>query len=97
MKNVKFWNWRIATIAAIAAPLSVLIHELAHVAVLELGGVPAHLRGFSMGMPSNYFWDFQGLENAKLHLSVSNSVFIAASLAGPIVTLGISVLCLLRT
>lgn len=85
-----YWNWRIAVIASIAAPLSVLLHELAHVGALELGGVAAHLRGFSMGMPIDYFWNFEGLENAKVHFGVPSFVFVLAGLAGPITTLVIA-------
>lgn len=86
----QYWNWRIALTAAIAAPVSVLLHELAHVGALELGGVAAHLRGFSMGMPTDYFWNFEGLENAKVHFGVAGSVFVVAALAGPITTLVIA-------
>lgn len=86
----RYWRWRIALIAAIAAPFSVLLHELAHVGALEFGGVAAHLRGFSMAMPVGYFWNFEGLENAKTHFAVSDSVFAAAALAGPITTLVIA-------
>jgi hypothetical protein len=86
----RHWNWKIALIAAIAAPLSVLLHELAHVGALEFGGVAAHLRGFSMGMPVGYFWNFEGLENAKVHFAVPASVFVAGALAGPITTLVIA-------
>ncbi len=87
MNTGRFWNWRIAVIASIAAPFSVLLHELAHVGALEFGGVAAHLRGFSMGMPVGYFWNFAGLENAKVHFGVSDTVFAAAAIAGPIATL----------
>lgn len=90
MNVSRYWNWRIAVIASIAAPLSVLFHELAHVISLEFGGVAAHLRGFSMGMPVGYFWNFEGLENAKLHLGVPDAVFVVAALAGPITTLVIA-------
>lgn len=90
MNSKQFWSWRIAAIAAVAAPFSVLLHELAHVGVLEFGGVPAHLRGFSMGMPIGYFWNFEGLENAKAHIGVAGTVFAVAALAGPITTLGIA-------
>lgn len=86
----RYWKWRIAAIASIAAPLSVLLHELAHVGALEFGGVAAHLRGFSMGMPIGYFWNFEGLENAKAHFGVPGTVFVVAALAGPITTLGIA-------
>lgn len=67
-----------------------LLHELAHVGALEFGGVGAHLRGFSMGMPVGYFWNFEGLENAKVHFGVSDAVFAAAAVAGPITTLVIA-------
>jgi hypothetical protein len=90
MNTGRFWNWRIAVIASIAAPFSVSLHELAHIGALEFGGVAAHLRGFSMGMPIGYFWNFEGLENAKAHFGVPRSVFVAAALAGPITTLGIA-------
>lgn len=73
-----------------AAPSSVLLHELAHVGALEFGGVAAHLRGFSMGMPVGYFWNFEDLENAKAHFAVPDSVFAIAALAGPITTLVIA-------
>lgn len=65
MNTSRYWNWRIAVIAFIAAPSSVLLHELAHVGALELGGVAAQLRGFSMGTPADFFWNFEGLEDAK--------------------------------
>ena len=90
MKAGRFWNWRIAGIAYFAAPFSVLLHELAHIGALEFGGVAAHLRGFSMGMPIGYFWNFAGLENAKAHFRVTGSVFVIAALAGPITTLVIA-------
>lgn len=86
----RYWSWHIALIAAIAAPLSVLLHELAHVGALEFGGVDAHLRGFSMGMPIGYFWNFDGLNRAKVELGVSGIVFVVAALAGPITTLVIA-------
>lgn len=76
-------------IASVAAPISVLLHELAHIGVMELGGVAAELRGFSMGMPVGYFWDFAGLESARAHYGVHDSVFVLAALAGPVTTLGI--------
>ncbi len=90
MNTGRYWNWRIVAIASIAAPLSVLLHELAHVEALEFGGVAAHLRGFSMGMPIGYFWNFKGLENANLHFGVPGTVFVVAALAGPITTLVIA-------
>lgn len=65
MNSGQYWNWRIAVIASIAAPFSVLLPELAHVGALEFGGVAVHLRGFSMGIPMGYFWNFEGQENAK--------------------------------
>jgi hypothetical protein len=83
----RYWNWKIALIAAIAAPLSVLVHELAHVGALEWGGVAAHLRGFSMGMPVGYSWNFKDLENAEAHFAVPGHVFAVAALAGPMTTL----------
>jgi hypothetical protein len=83
----RFWCWRTALIAACAAPISVLLHEFAHIGAMELGGVDAELRGFSMGMPVGYFWSFAGLEEAKAHYKVSSSVFVVAALAGPITTL----------
>ena len=90
MNSSRYWNWRIAVVASIAAPFSVLLHELMHVGALEFGGVAAHLRGFSMGMPVGYFWNFEGLENAKVHFGVSDTVFVAAAVAGPITTLVIA-------
>ncbi len=90
MNTGRFWNWRVAVIASIAAPLSVLLHELAHVSALELSGVAAHLRGFSMGMPVGYFWNFEGLENAQVHLLIPDRVLAAAALAGPLTTLVIA-------
>lgn len=57
---------------------------------LEFGGVAAHLRGFSMGMPIGYFWNFEGLENAKAHFGVPGTVFAVAAVAGPITTLVIA-------
>lgn len=90
MNLSRYWNWRIAAIAAIAAPLSVLLHELAHVGALEFGGMAAHLRGFSMGMPVGYFWNFEGLENAKAHFGATDAVFAIAALVGPITTLVIA-------
>jgi hypothetical protein len=80
-------DWKVVAVAFVAAPLAVLLHELAHVGALECGGVDAHLRGFSMGMPVDYFWDFDGLENAKQHFGVSAAVFVFAALAGPVTTL----------
>lgn len=90
MSVSRHWNWRIALTAAVAAPLSVLLHELAHVGALEFGGVTAHLRGFSMAMPVGYFWNFEGLENAQAHFAVPASVFAVGALAGPMTTLFIA-------
>lgn len=90
MNSGRYWNWRIAVIASIATPFSVLLHELAHAGALELGGVAAHLRGFSMGMPIGYFWNFEGLEHAKSYFGVPGSVFVIAAMADPITTLGIA-------
>lgn len=81
------FNWQAAAIAFVAAPLSVLLHELAHVGALECGGIDAHLRGFSMGMPVGYFWDFEGLRQAQEHFSVPDAVFVLAAFAGPFTTL----------
>ena len=89
MNTSRFWNWRTALIAAAAAPISVLLHEFAHIGALELGGVDAKLRGFSMGMPVGYFWNFAGLEEAMAHYNVSSAVFVVAALAGPITTLAL--------
>lgn len=74
-KQIRLFNWKITAIAFAAAPLSVLLHELAHVGALEFGGVDAHLRGFSMGMPVGFFWDFEGLEKAAKYFNVTGSVF----------------------
>lgn len=87
INKIDWFDWKIVVIAFIAAPIAVLLHELAHVVVLEAGGVDAHLRGFSMGMPVGYFWDFDGLEKAKEFFRVPESVFVFAALAGPLVTL----------
>lgn len=89
MNTSQFWSWRTARIAFVAAPISVLLHELAHMGAMELCGVAAELRGFSMGMPVGYPWNFAGLEDARTHYAVSNSVFVMAALAGPMTTLAI--------
>lgn len=89
MNTNRFWSWRTAIIASVAAPISVLLHELAHIGAMDLGGVAAELRGFSMGMPVGYFWNFAGLESARAHYGVPNSVLVLAALAGPITTLTI--------
>jgi len=60
MNSGRYWNWRIAVIASIAAPFSVLLPELAHVGALKFGSVAVHLRGYSMGIPIGYFWNFEG-------------------------------------
>lgn len=84
------WNWRVAAIAFLATPLAVLVHELAHLVTLELGGVPAHLESFSAAMPKGFWWNFSGLEQARDHLRIPDRVFAIAALAGPIATLLIS-------
>jgi hypothetical protein len=65
----------------------VLVHELSHIAALEIGGVPAHLQSFSAAMPRGYLWTFRGLDSAKGHLGVPDRVFVIAALAGPTATL----------
>ena len=84
-------NWKIALMAAVTAPLVVLFHELAHVFVLEGAGIDARLRGFSMGMPVGYSWDFKGLEAAASFYHVTGRAIGYAALAGPLTTLFIAV------
>ena len=80
-------NWKIALMAAVTAPLVVLFHELAHVFVLEGAGIDARLRGFSMGTPVGYSWDFKGLEAAASFYHVNGRAIAFAALAGPLTTL----------
>ena len=80
-------DWKIAVMAAVAAPLVVLLHEHAHIFALESGGIDAHLYGFSMAMPVGYSWNFEGLEQACAFYNASPSSVAYAALAGPITTL----------
>jgi len=80
-------DWQIALAAAATAPLVVLLHELAHVVALQAAGIDARLRGFSMGVPAAYSWDFQGLEQAASFYHTDRSAIAWAALAGPLPTL----------
>lgn len=80
-------EWKAALIAAVTAPLVVLCHELAHVLLLEAGGIDAQLRGFSMAVPVGYSWDFHGLEQAASFYDVNGRSIAFAALAGPLTTL----------
>ena len=86
-KLVRLMDWKIAVTAAVAAPLVVLLHELAHVFALEIGGIKAHLYGFSVAMPIGYSWDFKGLEEACVSYNANASSIAFAALAGPMTTL----------
>jgi len=83
----RFFEPKTAAMAFVLAPLFVLMHELAHIMALELGGISAHLRGFSMAMPVGYFWDFQGLAGAQRHYDVATGAIVRGALAGPVTTL----------
>lgn len=73
--------------AFFGVPLFVLVHEIAHVAMLDWWGIPARLRGFAMGMPVHYFWNFAGLSAAQLHYRVPGTALVVSALAGPVVSL----------
>jgi hypothetical protein len=86
-KILRVIDWKIALMAAVTTPLVVLFHELAHIVVLELGGIDAQLCGFSMGTPVGYSWDFKGLEAAASFYHVNGRAIAYAALAGPLTTL----------
>ena len=86
-KLFRLIDWKIAVAAAVAAPVVVLLHELAHVFALDFGGIDAHLYGFSMAVPVGYSWDFKGLEEACVSYNANPSSIAYAALAGPIITL----------
>ena len=53
-------NWKIALMAAVTAPLVVLLHELAHVFVLEGAGIDARLYRVFDGDARGILVGFQG-------------------------------------
>jgi len=80
---------QLAGLTFIAAPLNVLLHELAHILVLTLGGIPARLVALGSMTPIGFVWTFEGLRAAQLHYGAGDAVVVAGALAGPVFTLAV--------
>jgi hypothetical protein len=91
LRSTRYWK-RIGLIAGlifIAAPLNVLFHELAHMLVLTLGGIPSELVSLGGMTPIGFQWDFDSLRAAQAHFGTSATPIVAGALAGPLFTLGV--------
>ncbi len=77
----------IGGLASIAAPVTVLFHELAHIAVFTLAGIPSHLVAFGMAMPIGYQWNLESLRQAQVQYGAGAGVFVLGAFVGPILTL----------
>jgi hypothetical protein len=91
LRSTRYWK-RIALIAGLtffAAPLNVLLHELAHMLVLTLGGIPSQLWSLGGMTPIGFQWDFDSLRAAQEHYGTSVAPIVSGALAGPLFTLGV--------
>jgi hypothetical protein len=89
LRSTRYWK-RIGLIAGLtflAAPVNVLFHELAHMLVLTLGGIPAQLVSLGGMTPIGFQWDFASLRLAQAHYGTSAAPIVAGALAGPLFTL----------
>ncbi len=73
----------------VATPLNVVLHELAHILVLTLGGIPSVLTALGSMTPIGYQWNFESLREAQVHYGVGDAAIVAGALAGPIFTLSV--------
>lgn len=77
----------VAGLTSVAAPVNVVLHELAHISALEVGGVPGSLIAMGSAEPTGFGWTFESLRAAQAHYGAGDAVFVAAALAGPVFTL----------
>jgi hypothetical protein len=93
MNNHSKISWRRILITGvltfIAAPVTVLLHELAHIIAFTLAGIPSHLVAFGMAMPVGYQWNIESLQQAQLYYGAGTRVFVFGVLAGPLLTLAL--------
>ncbi len=80
---------QIGGLTFIAAPLNVLLHELAHILVLTLGGIPARLVALGSMTPIGFDWTFESLRAAQVHYGAGAAAVVAGALAGPVLTLAV--------
>lgn len=74
-------------LTALAAPLTALLHEQAHIITFTLAGIPSHLAAFGIAMPVGYQWNIESLRLAQIHYGSGAGVFVIGVLAGPVLTL----------
>jgi hypothetical protein len=73
----------------LATPLNVLLHELAHILVLTVGGIPSVLTSLASMTPIGFQWNFESLRDAQVHYGAGDAAVVAGALAGPIFTLSV--------
>jgi hypothetical protein len=81
--------FQIGGLTFIAAPLNVLLHELAHIVALTLGGIPSRLVALGSQLPIGFDWTFESLRQAQLHYGAGDAAFVVGALAGPLFTLSV--------
>lgn len=80
---------QIGGVTFLATPLNVVLHELAHILVLTLGGIPSVLTALGSMTPIGFQWNFESLRDAQAHYGAGDASVVAGALAGPILTLSV--------
>ncbi len=75
-----------AAMAFLAAPIAVLLHELAHLLVYIMSGIPAQFVSFSSAVPVGASANFKSLQQLQMYYHTPKGPFVLALLAGPALT-----------
>ena len=80
---------QVGVLTFLITPLNVVLHELAHMLVLTLGGLPSSLTALGSMTPIGFQWNFASLRDAQAHYGAGDAAVVAGALAGPIFTLAV--------
>ena len=83
MQNNMDWKelLLVAGLTSVAAPVTVLVHELAHIIAFTLAGIPSHLVAFGMAMPVGYQWNVESLRQAQMHYGAGTGALVLWAVA----------------
>jgi hypothetical protein len=80
---------QVGGVTFLASPLNVVLHELAHLLVTTLGGIPSTVTALGSMTPIGFQWNFESLREAQAHYGAGDFAIVAGALAGPIFTLSV--------
>lgn len=80
---------QVGVLTFLTTPLTVWLHELAHMLVLTLGGIPSRLVALGSMTPMGFEYTFESLRAAQAHYGAGDAAVVAGALAGPLFTLAV--------